>query len=294
MMAPRRARATHGKPRDPQSAGQLEKLVRAWAREHQLAEKRVRDWVSCMAIGGALTRTSGESPQAPFSIKGGIALELRRPGMVRATRDLDLTYHGQHVDMTMALEDALAPFGRFRFQRSGQPLQMERTATVRVEVGVRFDGSTWGSVPLDINRSDGSSAEIEMVRALDLRSRFGIDGPRELPCLSLRYHLAHKLHSVTRPDTADHPNDRVQDLVDLLLFRGELTDSLRVGALRSACIETFAARATHRWPPLLSPPGRWVEPFARLAREVGVGPEGLEEAVEIVRAAFAAIDSHMA
>ena len=47
--------------RTPKSVGQLEKAVRAYARTHGLAEGRVRDWVSYMALGGQLEATSQSS-----------------------------------------------------------------------------------------------------------------------------------------------------------------------------------------------------------------------------------------
>jgi hypothetical protein len=210
---------------------------------------------------------------------------------VRATRDLDLTYHGPGDDLATVLEDALVPFGRFHFQRSGGVHRMEHTDTIRIDLGVRFDGTTWGTVPLDVTRRDGCSSEIEMVDALDLHQRFRIEGPRALPCLSLRYHLAHKLHAVTRPDSPDYPNHRVQDLVDLLVFGPELHDPRRRYAIREACIETFAVRATHAWPPAFLPPRRWNEPFARYADEMDLSPATLADATASVAETIAALDA---
>lgn len=276
----------------PKSVGQLQRLVRQYVGQHQLAEKRVRDWISCMAIGGAVARTGDGGIGTYFSIRGGIALELRRPGTVRATKDLDLTYHGFQADMVLALEEALAaPYGRFRFQRTGAVLEMDRAESLRVEIGVRFDGAEWGTLPLDLTRSESPSETIELVAALDLLATFGIEGPAALPCLSLPYHLAHKLHAATRPDSQEYPNERVQDLIDLLIFRDELTSPTHRILVRAACVEVFGGRSTHPWPPEFVPPARWTEPFARMANELTLEPTDLHEATAEIRQLIADLDS---
>jgi hypothetical protein len=279
-------------PPPPKSVGQLQRLVRQYVRQHQLAEKRVRDWISCMAIGGALARTGDGGIGSHFSIRGGIALELRRPGTVRATKDLDLTYHGSQTDMVLALEEALeTPFARFRFQRTGAVFEMERAGSLRVEIGVRFDGTEWGTLPLDLTRSESPAETIELVAAFDLQGAFGIEGPTALPCLSLPYHLAHKLHAVTRPDSLEYPNDRAQDLIDLLIFRNELTSPTHRTRLRLACADVFGGRSTHPWPPEFKPPERWTEPFARMANELTLEPANLHEASEEIRQLIADLAS---
>jgi hypothetical protein len=260
--------------------------------EHRLAEKRVRDWISSMAIGGAISRTGAGGIGADFSLRGGIALELRRPGIVRATKDLDLSYHGPQSDMMLALEAALeTPYGRFRFQRSGSVFEMERAGALRVEISVRFDGAEWGTLPVDLNRRESAAESIELVAALDLQGAFGIEGPSVLPCLSLPYHLAHKLHAVTRPDTKEHSNERVQDLIDLLIFREELESPANRALVRLACVEVFGIRGTHRWPSEFVPPLRWTGPFARMADELALEPTDLHEAAAEIRQLIADLDS---
>lgn len=95
--------------RRPGSANQLQRVVRAYAREYGLAEKRVRDWISYMAICGALERAGAAGHSPPHYVKGGIALELRLPGKARATKDLDVGFQTEaRADLVRVLEDALA------------------------------------------------------------------------------------------------------------------------------------------------------------------------------------------
>jgi len=276
----------------PRSAGQLEKLVLAYARQHGQAVKRARDWISYMAIGGALERTGGTGLDAHFTLKGGVALELRRQGLARATRDLDLAYRGPAVDPVLAVEEALAtPYGRFTFVRVGAPRIMEVVDTVRLEIGVRFDGASWGTVSVDVNHGAGDAAEVELVDALDLRQAFGIEGPDRLPCLSLRYHIAQKLHGLTKPDAPGAPNERVQDAVDVLLFRAEFTDPEARARLRVACIEVFSRRATHAWPPRVALPERWTDRFTTLAEELALDIRTLPPAAGELQAFVDSVDT---
>ena len=102
---------------EPKSAGQLTKLLRAYVRREGLAEARVRHWVAYMALAGALERA--DTGTAMFTVRGGVAVELRRAGRARATRDIDLTYTGLASDRVAALEEAIhTPYERFAFRRN--------------------------------------------------------------------------------------------------------------------------------------------------------------------------------
>ena len=73
----------------PPSTGVLAKYVQAYAREAGLSEGRVRGWISYMVMAGALERAAA-SGQPRFTVKGGIALELRLRNRARATKDIDV------------------------------------------------------------------------------------------------------------------------------------------------------------------------------------------------------------
>jgi hypothetical protein len=133
---------------------------------------------------------------------------------------------------------------------------------VRVKVQVSYLGRDWGTVEVDVARREGET-EVELVPGIPLLDKFGIRGPEEVKCLSLRHHVAQKLHAVTRPMPDNRQNDRFRDLVDLLL-RQFVHDH---AALAAACTEVFDRRGTHPWPPAITPPDEWRLPFARMARE---------------------------
>lgn len=54
----------------PTTARQLQRLVQAYVREYGLAEKRVPDWISYLAIGGALERAPGSAVPSKGSRSG--------------------------------------------------------------------------------------------------------------------------------------------------------------------------------------------------------------------------------
>lgn len=279
MTAPRRR---------PGSANQLQRLVRAYAREYGLAEKRVRDWISYMVICGALERAGAAGQSPPHYVKGGIALELRLPGKARATKDLDVGFRADaRADLVRVLEDALATEHEgFSLRRAREPHVIPAGA-IRVEVAVQYAGGAWGRVVLDLNRHEGHE-EIELVGALDLETLFGVTGPDTVPVLGLPWHVAHKIHGVSRPGAPEHPNERVQDAADLLLLQPLITD---LPAVRRACERVFRDRGTHGWPPTIALPPAWAEPYARLAEEFELPARTLGAAADAIAAWVRAIVS---
>jgi len=242
-----------------------------------------------MIFGGQLERMSSAAEGPRFTIKGGVALEMRLPSKARATKDIDLVVDELgNGDPAAALRSALAgTYQGFTFRVKGEAYAMPNDS-VRVEVALDYEGRSWGTIQVDLSPREGDRTEVEMVEPLGL-DPFGLDTPDVLPCLSLRYHVAQKIHAMTEPSVDDEtPNDRFRDLVGLLLMR-ELTTDL--GGVRAACIEVFAIRRKHEWPPVLDPPAFWEEPFTALAEEVELPVRGsLGEAVQEVQVFIEAID----
>ena len=83
----------------PSSAGILAKYAQAYARDAGVSEGRVRAWIAYMILAGVLERAAvGGTPH--FSVKGGVALELRLRDRARATKDIDVVL--QHPDADLA------------------------------------------------------------------------------------------------------------------------------------------------------------------------------------------------
>lgn len=251
-------------PRAPPKTHQmLSRWAEVYARQVGHDAARVRRWVAYMALGGALSRETGEG--APrFALKGGVALELRLRGRGRATRDLDLVLNDARGDLLGQLHAALHPaFGQFTFRIHGDARAL-RPDTVRAEVSVQYGGKSWARVQVDLSRGEAGLFEVEMVEALDFGGvTFGF--PAALPCLSLHLQAAQKLHAMTRPSIDGRPNTRFRDLVDLVLLI-DLIDDLP--SFRGTCVGVFAHRNTHPWPPVIDLPAEWVQPYRALAEEL--------------------------
>jgi len=272
----------------PRSAGVLTKWVDAFARERGLTSKRVRDWVSYMVLGGHLEKAGRAEGGPRFYIKGAVALEMRLPSKARATKDIDFIVDGVgNESLTEALREALAgEYQGFTFRVKGAPYVMQNDS-VRVEVVLDYKGRSWGTVQVDLSPKEGEQTEVELIEPLDLEP-FGLATPDALPCLALRYHVAHKVHAMTAPPRSeDAPNERFRDLVDALMIREILED---LGGVRAACVEVFSLRGTHGWPPDFNPPESWHEPLARLADEVNLPVRSLDQAVEEAREFIEMID----
>lgn len=257
----------------PPSAGRLRKLAIKYANDHSVDVGRVQRWISFMVIGGALGRAKRQE-RPVFTIKGGVALELRLPHAARATKDLDLVVNGE-ADIVAELDGALEhAFGGFTFRRKATEHELG-VDMLRVEVVLEYLGGSWGTVQVDLSWKESNTTEVDLVPAISL-DPFGIPGPDRLPCLSLRHHIAQKIHGMTRPSTRDWANDRERDLVDLLLLEDLGID---LAAVRAACIEVFGARKTHSWPPREPLPENWEGPVLALAAELEMPLASYEDAV---------------
>lgn len=260
----------------------------AYARERGLPPKRVRDWISYMILGGQLEHASASAEEPRFTIQGAVAIEMRLPAKARATKDIDLVIEAPaNGELTGALRDALEDgYQGFTFRVKGEPHVMPNNA-VRVDVALEYEGRSWGTIQVDLSAPEGDRTEVELVEPLNLEP-FGLETPDALPCLSLRYHIAQKIHAKTEPPLDEGtPNERFRDLVDLLLMK-ELTTDL--AGVRAACVEVFEIRATHDWPPMVEPPAFWEEPFAALAEEVELPIRRLEDAVREAQAFIDAVE----
>lgn len=262
----------------------LSRWADVYARQVGHDAARVRRWVAYMA-GGALSRETVEGVPR-FALKGGVALELRLRGRGRATRDLDVVLNDPRGDLLDQLHAALHPgFEQFTFRIHGDARAL-RPDTVRAEVSVQYGGKSWARVQVDLSRGEAGLFEVEMVEALDFGGvSFGF--PAALPCLSLHLQAAQKLHAMTRPSIDGRPNTRFRDLVDLVLLI-DLIDDLP--AFRSTCVDLFAHRNTHPWPPAVELPPDWEGPFTALAEQVELPVTDARQAIFRLRTFLNKVD----
>lgn len=275
--------------RPPHNAQVLERWARAWADAEGVPVARVQRQVSYMVIAAMLDTVRGADGEPLFLIKGGVAMELRLALRARATQDLDAVFRAAAGEMIERLDDALeAGHAGFTASRTAAR-EIGETRAIRVGVKLAYRGRPWATVPLEISSAEGhSGAEFERVPARPL-DPLGIEVPAEVPCVSLRYQIAQKLHACTHVFDDGPANSRFRDLVDLLLLR-EFLAPADLPQVREACVETFELRATHQWPPAVAIGAGWAPAYAQLAAAVGFNLTDVEEAAERVRAFVAEID----
>jgi Nucleotidyl transferase AbiEii toxin, Type IV TA system len=270
----------------PKTEKQLSRLVSNYAEASGLGVRRVRQRVSAMAFLGALERVREEDSPTRFLIKGGIACELRFQDQARATRDLDALFHGSIDELLADLDTAFAtPYSGFSFSYT-PPEAVRETGAHRFDVKLAYQGRGWATLRVEVSPPEGQAHEPESVPALSV-SEFGLTGPTEIACLSLRFQIAQKLHACTER-FPDRENERVHDLIDLQLMEELIEDYSRV---KAACIEIFELRGTHAWPPTLTAEPTWPETYRELAAELDFPTKDLDEAITHVQALIDRIHS---
>ena len=237
-----------------------------------------------MVLLGALDRA--REPDPVFLLKGGVAIELRLRGQARATKDVDLVFFGEPEELGRDLDRALAePYSEFSFQRE-EIGEGGGGRFRRLDVKLLFRGRSWATLRLEVASPDSRATDGESVPAIPI-NEFGIACPEAVPCLSLRYQIAQKIHAVTERFD-DRDNERFRDLIDLIICRELVEDMAQV---KEACLDTFATRGGHSWPPELLIPDVWAEPYAALAEEMEFSLTDVEEAAAEVRELISAIDA---
>lgn len=273
----------------PPSVGKLDKYVLAYATAEGLAVGRVRHWISFMMLSGALDHAARQPNGPRFVVKGGVALELRLPGRARATDDLDVVVVCGESNPIEAFDTALrAGYGECTFTRRPDVHPLGDKG-VRIWVQVAYRTQRWATIQVDLAHPDTADTETERLGGIPL-ARFGLSGPADVPCLSLRYHVAQKWHGMTREMPGGLPNDRFRDAVDLLLLR-DLVCPAELPAVRAACEETFRVRAEHAWPPTIAFPARWEQPFTAMAAGLELSTASLADAERELRAFLDVIQS---
>jgi len=216
-------------------------------------------------------------PAAPWSLKGGYAMELRLAA-ARATRDIDLAVRAPAAGgrrttraalLTMLQTAAALDLGDFFTFLVGEPITDLDAAPyggARFPVEARMDGRAFARFHLDAAVGDVVLEPRDSVRGRDWLAFAGIPAT-PFRTVSREQQFAEKYHAYTLP-RGGRPNSRVRDLLDmaLLIAEGQLDQRRAAEALRA----TFAHRQTHLFPAdAPEPPAGWERPFAALAAECG-------------------------
>lgn len=273
------------KDRTPASA----RVLNMWLRDAQtrtgIGEKRIGWLLASTVAVAALQRAAGDDQQPLFLLKGGLLMEFH-PGLdARVTKEVDALFRGDVERFEAALDAAISePWGPFVLQRTA----IEEIAGARrlvkprrFELKLLIKGAVWRRIKVEISFPEGHIADGAEPVPAPSSGFFGIETPDHLAGIAMAYQVAQKLHACTDPD--DPPtfiNDRVRDVVDLLLIRDRFHPALPPTAVRAACVDVFSARADEAaqsgqpgrtWPPeLVVPNDEWPRAYPTLAESVGI------------------------
>lgn len=213
-------------------------------------------------------------------IKGGFALQLRIGDRARTTKDIDLLFREEGVDIHESLQVAgfmdLSDWFSFEVPpSSGEAFGVPGVS--RYNIRAILDGRLFEAFHVDVGVGDLMIGSVDFLMSTDLLGFAGLK-PTQIPCYPVNQQLADKIHAYTKP-RATGDNTRVKDFVDILLL-AELS-IVQFDDLVSAIKATFGFEGTHSLPNELPiPPKNWGQTFSRLAQEVGLGDVVLIEAFQ--------------
>jgi hypothetical protein len=194
-------------------------------------------------------------------VKGGSSLELRR-GIVdsRTSKDLD-TVVRQDI---AAVRDRLADAGEIGWEGftavftppeeieiPGLPIKARRFTAK-----LSYRGKPFASVPIEVSAVEAGNADQFDALTSEALALVGVTTDVTVPCMTLPWQIAHKVHAVSAVLPKPKVNDRAHDLVDLQLLEALIADA-DLSDTRSACCAVFEARAQHSWPPAVVVMPHW-------------------------------------
>ncbi len=243
---------------------------------------------------GSLTDEQGE----PFLlVKGGASLELRRgiPGS-RTSRDLDTVIRGDMHAVHERLADAGAE-GWEGFTAVFTPaVTFEVPGLVsnphRFTAKLSYQGKPFVSVPIEASPIEAGNADGYDRITSEALTLVGLPNSAAVPCMTLPWQIAQKIHACSAAVEPPRSNDRAHDLVDLQLLEAIVADE-PLGETRSACVAVFEARAKHDWPPRLTAPPHWGPIYSRaleglddlgLASTIGEALERVQALIDNIEA----------
>jgi Nucleotidyl transferase AbiEii toxin, Type IV TA system len=258
---------------------------------------RLQRHVAMVVVAQFAATLTDDSGAPLLLVKGGSSLEMRRgiPDS-RTSKDFDtvarLDIEEVHERLAEAGETGWEGFtATFTVPEEidvpGMPVKPRRFTAK-----LNYHGKPFASVPIEVSTVESGNADQFDVLTSDALGLVGGPALVSVPCMTVPWQIAQKLHAVTAELGGGRVNDRAHDLVDLQLLEGLLPHN-ELSSTRSACIAVFEARAQHLWPPTVAALAHWPAIYSGAL-------EGLdhlelaataEEAAEVVQRFVARIDA---
>ena len=233
--------------KEPANRRALLGWLAAAATSAQIAPRRLNTLIANSIVLSALSRAVDDENRPLFLLKGGTLRELRLGLRARASSDLDTLFRGEFDKVIEALDATLREgWGSLTFQRT-EPREINvasrRVKPLRLDVKILVRGVVTLTAQLEVAADEGGAGDAPEAVPLPSLSHFGIDSAESAAALAMDFQVAQKMHACTDP-TPTRRNDRVHDVVDLLLVREAFFRDADLPQLRQACEAIFDARAS--------------------------------------------------
>ena len=222
---------------------------------------RLQRHVAMIVVAHSAAMLTDDNGAPLLLVKGGSSLELRRgiPDS-RTSKDFD-TVARHDID---GIHDQLAEAGEVGWEGFTATFTAPEEIDVpgmpvkprRFTAKLNYRGKPFASVPIEVSTVEAGNADEFDTLTSDALGLVGVPIAVSVPCMTIPWQIAQKLHAVTAVFGAPRVNDRAHDLVDLQLLEGLLPDA-DVSATRRACFAVFEARAQQPWPPRVSALPHW-------------------------------------
>lgn len=235
---------------------------------------RLQQHVAVLVITQFMAALTDEQSEPLLLVKGGASLELRRGiSASRTSKDLDVVGRADMVTVHDQLRDAGATGWEGFTARFTPPEPFEVPGLVvnpyRFMAKLSYFGKPFSSVPIEVSTVERGNADHYDKVTSDALSLIGLPASDAVPCMTLPWQVAQKIHACTEPVEQPQTNDRAHDLVDLQLLEALLVNE-PLTETRTASIAVFEARGKHAWRPTVVAHSHWAPLYMRAL-------EGLEE-----------------
>jgi hypothetical protein len=258
----------------PSNLRALRDRLTAVAKREGVVFGRLQQHVGVLVVVQLMNLAADHGGQPLLLVKGGASLELRR-GIPesRTSKDLDAVVRGDIETIHERLADVGADGWEGFTAAFTAPVPFEVPGLAanpyRFTAKLSYQGKPFVSVPVEVSPVEAGNADAYDSVASDALTLVGLPASVAVPCMTLPWQIAQKIHACSEPVEAPRTNDRARDLVDLQLLEALTVDD-PLAETEAACRAVFAARAKHAWPPVLTVQPNWDSIYVRAL-------EGLDE-----------------
>jgi hypothetical protein len=279
----------------PTNISHLRILLDKWSKDpdEPVLVGRLQRLVGVTAVVAMLDGMVDDEGEPMISFKGGTSLELRFGLSARASRDLDAAIAGDMANAGRLIGERLALGWNGFVGRIDEWERVERAMTepkpLRTKIRLTYLNKPFMTLPFEIGAAEGESVSgAERLPSQLSLARVRLPDVDDIPFIPVRYQIAQKIHACTEPSTEDWANPRARDLHDLLLIEELAVTDDNLGQIRVTCVEVFASRNKHAWPPQIDVPPAWPAIWDAIEEAQGTR---LDAAVTAVTDLIARIDA---